>query len=153
LEKGADPSIRNNDGKTALDLARESGHVEIAELIEKFVSLRILEIDSSNIFIDEWGKVIVKVRGMGKASMTVEGDVDWISLGSISLSGESVIEIPVRPKRIGEVPVRVVLKSLGREDSKIVWLKAEERAKKCLRCGAQVEPGAKYCWRCGAKLS
>jgi hypothetical protein len=144
LDKGADPSAMDSDGRTALDLAHESGRVEVAELIEKFVSPSILDINSSNIFIDEWGKVIVKVRGMGRASIAIEGSIDRISPRSISLSGESVVEIPVRPKRGGGVPVKVVLKSLGREDSRIIWLKAEERAKKCLRCGAQVEPGAKY---------
>jgi ankyrin repeat protein len=34
LEKGADGSIRNESGQTALDLARESGAAEAVEQIE-----------------------------------------------------------------------------------------------------------------------
>jgi hypothetical protein len=37
LEYGADPSIRNRDGKTPLDLARESGHREVVSLIEEWL--------------------------------------------------------------------------------------------------------------------
>jgi ankyrin repeat protein len=33
LEHGADASIKNNDGKTARDIARERGHHEIAEIL------------------------------------------------------------------------------------------------------------------------
>ena len=32
--KPADPNIRNNRGKTALDLAREQGHFDIVELLQ-----------------------------------------------------------------------------------------------------------------------
>jgi len=152
LENGADPSIRNKDGKTALNLARESGHVEVAELIEKFVSPSILDIDSTDIFIDEWSELAVKVRGMGRASIAIEGDIDWINPGNIDLSEEPIVKIPVRAKRIGKVPVKVVLRSLEKEDFRIVWLNVKKKTKKCPSCGAEVEPGAKYCWRCGAKL-
>ena len=34
LELGADKSIKNNDGKTAYDLALEKGHRELAELLK-----------------------------------------------------------------------------------------------------------------------
>ena len=34
LERGADPSIRNRDGKTPFDLARERGHRGVVSLIE-----------------------------------------------------------------------------------------------------------------------
>ena len=34
LEHGADRSIKNNDGKTAYDLALEKGHTELAELLK-----------------------------------------------------------------------------------------------------------------------
>ncbi|MCI4407481.1 MAG: ankyrin repeat domain-containing protein [Thermofilum sp.] len=39
LENGADPSIKDNSGKTAADLARERGHIEIANMIENVKEL------------------------------------------------------------------------------------------------------------------
>jgi hypothetical protein len=85
--------------------------------------------------------------------VSLEGDVDWLDPGRVKLSGESLVEVPVRPRAAGEVPVRVVLKSPSGEDAKIAWLKVVEKAGKCPACGAPVEPGAKYCWRCGARLA
>ncbi|OEY86820.1 hypothetical protein BIY23_02200 [Wolbachia pipientis] len=38
LDSGADPEIRNKDGKTALDLAKEAGHTEIIDMLEKHLS-------------------------------------------------------------------------------------------------------------------
>jgi len=35
LECGADPTLRNNDGKTALDLAVESGATEVADILRR----------------------------------------------------------------------------------------------------------------------
>jgi len=40
LEKGADLTLRNNAGKTALDLARENGNEEILSLLEKATGTR-----------------------------------------------------------------------------------------------------------------
>jgi hypothetical protein len=94
----------------------------------------------------------VRVRGVGRASLAVEGDVDWINPGDVELSGEGVVEMPVKSSASGEVPARVVVKSSGLESSRIVWLKVVEKAGKCPSCGAPAEPGAKYCWKCGAKL-
>jgi ankyrin repeat protein len=34
LEKGADPTRKNAAGRTAVDLARENGHPEVAALVE-----------------------------------------------------------------------------------------------------------------------
>jgi hypothetical protein len=45
---------------------------------------------------------------MGRASIAIEGDIDWINPGNINLSEESIVKIPVRAKRIGKVPVKVV---------------------------------------------
>jgi hypothetical protein len=36
LESGADPSIRNNEGKTALDIARQWVHEDIVAIIEEY---------------------------------------------------------------------------------------------------------------------
>ena len=35
LEAGADPSLKNDEGKTAISLAREKGHAEFANWLEK----------------------------------------------------------------------------------------------------------------------
>jgi ankyrin repeat protein len=35
LESGADPSIRNKEGKTALDIARQWVHEDIVAIIEE----------------------------------------------------------------------------------------------------------------------
>jgi hypothetical protein len=40
LQNEADPSMRNNEGKTPLDIARERGHVEVARIIEEFIKPR-----------------------------------------------------------------------------------------------------------------
>jgi len=96
----------------------------------------------------------VRVKGTGKASLTVEGDIDCLNPGSVKLTAKSVIiGIPIKPKRKGELPIKIAIKTSEEEDSKIAWLKVEERIHKCTICGAPVEPGAKYCWKCGAKLS
>ena len=178
LDHGADPSIRDKDGRTSLDIARENGHKEVARVIEEYMRGRrgggvevsatpvgtparepvpaapsILGVDCSELRVGEWGRLLVRVRGSGTASLSLEGDVDWINPEVVELSGESVVEVPVRPKAAGEVPVKVCVESSGSKISKIVWLKVVEKVGRCLNCGAQVEPGAKYCWKCGAKLS
>jgi len=38
LKHGADPSIRDSDGKTALDFARESNRKDVVKIIEEFIS-------------------------------------------------------------------------------------------------------------------
>jgi hypothetical protein len=174
LERGADPSIRDRDGRTPLDAAREKGHKEVVRVIEEYergvgvgvpatrvgtparepapAAPSILGVECPGLRAGEWGRLLVRVRGSGTASVSLEGDVDWLDPGRVKLSGESLVEVPVRPRAAGEVPVRVVVKSPSGEDAKITWLKVVDRAGRCPSCGAPVEPGAKYCWRCGAKL-
>jgi hypothetical protein len=53
----------------------------------------------------------------------LSGDVDWLNPGVMKLSGESLIEVPVKPKIAGEVPVRVAVKSGEQTVSKTLWLK------------------------------
>ena len=175
LEHGADPSIRDKDGRTPLDIAREKGHKEVVRVIEEYergvgveapatpvgtlaqqpapAALSILGVECPGLRAGEWGRLLVRVRGSGTATLSLEGDVDWLDPGRVKLSGESLVEVPVRPRAAGEVPVRVVLKSPGGEATKITWLKVVDRAGRCPSCGAPVEPGAKYCWRCGARLA
>jgi ankyrin repeat protein/uncharacterized membrane protein len=137
LENGADPSIRNINGQTPLELARESGYEDIARAIEEFVRARpliILSVEYGEFFLDEWGKIIIKARGMGKASINVEGDVVFHAPMSIDLSGENVIEVPIKPKATGEVPVTVTVESFGRKESRLVLL----------RVGTRIETLAKW---------
>jgi len=121
--------------------------------------LKIIGVEASSLYLGEWGRIIIRAGGAGSVSVKLEGDVEWINPGRIELSGVSAIEVPVKPKIGGEVPVRVVVESASEEDSKTVWLKvAEKRAEEeredfCPVCRAPAEPGAKYCWRCGAKLA
>jgi hypothetical protein len=174
LERGADPSIKDDKGRTPLDVARERGYEEVVRVIEEYkrgvgvkvpatsvgtpaqqpapAAPSIVSVECPGLRAGEWGRLLVRVQGSGTASVSLEGDVDWLDPGRVKLSGESLVEVPVRPKAAGEVPVRVVVKSPSGEDTKITWLKVVDRAGKCPSCGAPVEPGAKYCWRCGAKL-
>jgi hypothetical protein len=166
LEHGADPAIRNNRGWTPLDVARTSGREEVVKVLKEFSEQKgevivesgraaapsILGVDCSELYVGGWGRLVVRVRGSGAASVSLVGEVEWINPGVVELSGESVVEIPVKPRVGGEVPVKVSVASYGLKTSKIVWLKVAGRAGKCSNCGAPIEPGAKYCWRCGAKL-
>jgi hypothetical protein len=154
LEKGADPAIRSNGGWTPLDIARALGHAEVVKVLETFwrSTPSIVSVECSGLRAGEWGRLLVRVRGLGTASLSLEGDVEWLDPGRVKLSGDAVVEVPVRPRAASGVPVRVVVKSPSGEDAKITWLKVSDRAGKCPSCGAPVEPGAKYCWRCGAKL-
>jgi hypothetical protein len=174
LDHGADPSIRDKDGRTPLDIARATRHKEVARVIEEYergvgvgapatpvgtlaqqpapAAPSILGVECPELRAGEWGRLLVRVRGSGTASVSLEGDVDWMSPEAVELSGEAVVEVPVKPRVGGEIPVKVRVESSGSKSSKIVWLKVVEKAGKCPACGAPVEPGAKYCWRCGAKL-
>jgi len=171
LEYGADAGVRDNEGKTPLDRARE-GYVEVVRVIEEYGGGRargletavaaepgvasapsILGVEYSSLYAGEWGRLLVKVKGAGLASLSIEGDVEWMDPGRVVLSGESVVEVPVKPGVAGELPVRITVRSGGGEDVRIAWLKVSEKARKCPACGAPVEHGAKYCWKCGAKLA
>jgi len=178
LEHGADVNARDEDGETPLDYARMMGHKEVARVIEEYkhkpkrsrvvravdtpkrasvqqpipATPSILGVECPGLRAGEWGRLLVRVRGSGTATLSLEGDVDWLDPGRVKLSGDAVVEVPVRPRAAGEVPVRVVVRFPSGEDTKITWLKVVGKAGKCPNCGAPVEPGAKYCWRCGAKL-
>jgi hypothetical protein len=113
----------------------------------------IIAVECPELRVGEWGRLLVRVSGSGSVFVSLEGDVEWINPGVLELSGEGVVEVPVRSKTSGELPVRVVVKSSGSESSKIVWLKVAEKTARCPSCGAPIEPGAKYCWNCGARLA
>jgi ankyrin repeat protein len=176
LEYGGDPSVKDNGSKTPLDVARMRGNEQVARVVEEHVkrgkgeeveavavpsgapALRelaapsIVGVDCSNLYVGEWGRLVVRVRGSGTAFVSLEGDVEWLDPGGVKLSCEGVVEVPVRPRVAGEIPVKVTVKSASGDEVKIVWLKVVEKARRCPSCGVPVEPGAKYCWRCGARL-
>ena len=168
LEKGADPSIRDNEQKTALDVARENGLSNIANLIENFSkktaktsttkrehwseTLQIVDIEPLSLIAGEWGKLTLKVNDRGKATVKLEGDIEWLNPEDIQLAGKSGIEIPVKPIKSVEVPVKVSIESSGLRASRIIWLKVDEKVARCPACGVQILPQAIYCWKCGARL-
>lgn len=100
---------------------------EFTKIEEAITKPSILSIESSKLSVDEWGKIIVKVKGKGKISINLEGDVDWIKPELKDLSGESIIEIPVKPKISGEVPVKVIIDSPYGKESSTVFLKVERK--------------------------
>jgi len=102
----------------------EKEYTKIEETISK---PSILSIESSKLYANEWGKIIVKVKGKGRTSINLEGDVDWIKPELKDLSGESIIEIPVKPKISGEVPVKVIIDSPYGKESSTVFLKVERK--------------------------
>jgi hypothetical protein len=88
----------------------------------------ILNVESPDLFVDEWGKITVRAKGEGKAYLTIEGEVEWISPGidgRVNLSGETIIDLHVKPKVSGEVPVKITLESPGGKDSRVVTLKVK----------------------------
>jgi hypothetical protein len=127
LERGAYLNIKNNEGKTAIDLAREKGYFNIVNLIEGFKSFQILSIETTELFVDEWGKIIVKVKGKEKVSISLKGDVDWIKPDPKEILGESTIEIPVKPKLSGEIPIKIIVDSPYGKESSTIFLKVERK--------------------------
>lgn len=124
-----------------------------AQKSRKARALSILSVEASELCVGEWGELRVMVSGQGKVSLSVEGDVEYISLEPVDLHGKRLIEVPVKPKISGKLPIKVTIESFGKRESKTLWLKVEEKVKRCPICGAPIEPGAKYCWSCGARLA
>ncbi|MCC6005620.1 MAG: ankyrin repeat domain-containing protein [Thermofilum sp.] len=130
LENGADPNIRGINNRTPLELAREMGYQDIVRVLEEYLSamsLAIVGVEHGELFLDEWGKIILKVKGAGKASVKVEGDVLFQSPLSVDLSGETLIEVPIKPRATGEIPVTVTVESHGKKESKLVTLRVRTR--------------------------
>ncbi|MEM0459669.1 MAG: zinc ribbon domain-containing protein, partial [Thermofilaceae archaeon] len=137
-------------------LAREQGHGDVAKLLEDWVKEArtplIASIECGGLVEGEWGVLRVKLNRPSK--LVVEGDVEWMDPSLV----EGVVEVPVKARKTGRIPVAIVAKSSGREERKVIWVevakgrKVESAAALCPSCGAPREQGAKYCWKCGAKL-
>ncbi|MEM3964467.1 MAG: ankyrin repeat domain-containing protein [Thermofilaceae archaeon] len=175
LKAGADPTLQDSKGRTPLDLAKEKGHVDVVQLLEDWgkgvrsvvvkrtdqtVAPKLQEsvyagliasVECGGLVEGEWGALRLQLSRSSR--LVVEGDVEWLDPGEVQGS----VEIPVKPRRSGKVPVAIVAKSGEREERKIIWIEvAESRRMKgatlCPNCWAPQEPDAKYCWRCGTRL-
>jgi hypothetical protein len=117
--------------KSSPVLVSKKEYSEIAKGIEETVSKpSILKMEATKLSVDEWGKIIVKVKGKGKVSINLEGDVEWKDPESKELSGETTIEIPVKPKISGDVPVKVIIDSPYGKESSTILLKVEKKEAK-----------------------
>jgi len=149
LEAGADPTLRDEWGRTPADLAREQGFGGVAKLLEDWVgevrAPLIASIESVGLVEGEWG--VLRVRLNRPSKLVVEGDLDWVDPGLV----EGVVEVPVKARKTGRIPVAIVAKSSGREERKVVWVEVSRGV--CPSCKAPIEPGARYCWKCGAYLA
>jgi len=124
VEKGADVDAKNKEGKTPLDLAKKSKHWDVVNFLDaiKKATVEIIDVRHSSLSEGLWGKISVFIRGGGKVNIDLEGDVDWIDPGEISINGEDTVEIPVKPKIHGEVPVKITVKGGKTSASRIIWL-------------------------------
>jgi hypothetical protein len=114
-------------------LESKKEYSEVAKGIEETITKpSILKMEATKLSIDEWGKILVKVKGKGKVSINLEGNVEWKDPGSKELSGETTIEIPVKPKVSGEVPVKVIIDSPYGKESSTIFLKVEKKEVKPL---------------------
>jgi hypothetical protein len=153
LESGADPNAIDQCGRTPTYLAEGNGHKGVAALIKEYAAgIELVEVSSGALRTGVWGSLVLRLRGSGVFSLELEGDVDYFAEDTYSLSGEGSVEIAIRPRVSGRLPVRLTVKSGESKVTKLIWLSVGEGKITCPHCGAQVEPGAKYCWKCGAKL-
>jgi tRNA A-37 threonylcarbamoyl transferase component Bud32 len=112
-------------------LVSKKEYSEVAKGIEETITKpSILKMEATKLSVDEWGKILVKIKGKGKVSINLEGNVDWKDPGSKELSGETTIEIPVKPKISGDVPVKVIIDSPYGKESSTILLKVEKKEAK-----------------------
>ena len=174
LEHGADAGARDYYGLTPADLARRLGFKGIAEFIDSWARwgagqaargrvegaeqvvhvarsrVEVLGVEQGLLRVGEWGVLKVVLKGVGGVKLSVEGDLDCMCEDSYNVDGEATVEVYVKPRASGTVPVKIVAECSGVKSSKLFLLNIEKNV--CPNCNAPVEPGAKYCWRCGAKL-
>jgi len=124
LERGADPEIKDGLGLTARGYAELPGSEHIARIIEEFMKkpIMILGIEYSELTAGKWNRIHVKIRGRGMISLKLEGDLDFVAPEPASISGVSSIEVLIRPRSSGELPVKVIAESSETKESKIFLL-------------------------------
>lgn len=111
-------------------LAREEGHIGIVHFIEwRRAHLpppspppNLLSINADVFEAGSWGRLVIRIRGSGEATVSISGDVEWIDPDVQRLSGETEVEVPVKLRTDGNVPVGVTVEGKWGEASKIVWL-------------------------------
>jgi hypothetical protein len=109
-------------------LASEKAYPAATKTLEETISKpSILKMEAPKLSIDEWGKILVNVKGKGKVSINLEGNVEWKDPGINEISGESTIEIPVKPKVSGDVPVKVIIDTPYGKESSMIFLKVEKK--------------------------
>jgi hypothetical protein len=120
--------IRYPEEKPPPVLASEKAHSGATKTLEETVSKpSILKMEATKLSVDEWGKILVKIKGKGKVSINLEGDVDWKDPGINEISGESTIEIPVKPKISGDIPVKVIIDTPYGKEFSTIFLKVERK--------------------------
>jgi hypothetical protein len=120
--------IHYPEEKPSPTLASEKAYSEATKILEETISKpSILKMEATKLSIDEWGKIIIKVKGKGKVSIKLEGDVEWKDPGINEISGESTIEIPVKPKVSGDIPVKVIIDTPYGKESSTIFLKVERK--------------------------
>jgi hypothetical protein len=109
-------------------LASEKAYPTTTKTLEETISKpSILKMEATKLSVDEWGKILVKVKGKGKVSINLEGNVEWKDPGINEISGESIIEIPVKPKISGDVPVNIIIDTPYGKESSMIFLKVEKK--------------------------
>jgi hypothetical protein len=145
LESGADLNAKNIENKSPLDVARERGQTEAARIIEEFIASRlaILGVEAPELHAGEWGKMIVRARGLGEAKISIEGDVEFEAPKSLELRGEKNVELLVKPSASGQVPVKISLESLGIKVTRMFTLQVKSRVELVVKflVGRRVELG------------
>jgi hypothetical protein len=120
--------IHYPEEKPSPTLASEKAYSEATKTLEETISKpSILKMEATKLSIDEWGKIIIKVKGKGKVSIKLEGDVDWKDPGINEISGETTIEIPVKPKTSGDIPVKVIIDTPYGKEFSTIFLKVERK--------------------------
>jgi tRNA A-37 threonylcarbamoyl transferase component Bud32 len=132
-KRGTTKRIPYPEEKSSPVLVSKKEYSEVAKGIEETITKpSILKMEATKLSVDEWGKILVKIKGKGKVSINLEGNVDWKDPGSKELSGETTIEIPVKPKISGDVPVKVIIDSPYGKESSTILLKVEKKEVKPL---------------------
>ena len=158
LSKGADPNafvppVWSPDlSGTPADLARRKGYEDIAKLIEeqfknesnsskKSSLIDIIGMEQGDLRVGEWGSIKVVLKGDGEARLKIEGEVEWMADETYSIGEETAVEVAVKPKVGGKVPIRILVESGENRKAKFFWLNVGTETKVSLK---NVEEAVRY---------